>query len=297
VSEREEAGQPQRYCRNCGAEFRPGDAFCASCGTRLTPVYEEEGPRREDSPTTDAPSTSSASILSGETLRHVPQNLLRWFRDLPVALKVAGVVVVGMLLLLILFSPLALVAAMLLLVVSVIAAIKAWQGRSVKGWRIVAVVSFVLTFAFAGVYDALYGSSFNSSTNSTDSRSNKNATKQAAADEKNTQALREAAFRPPPLGVEDQKYIDDLWVTGDTATVEFVKGIVEPGDNFMAAAERVQGTQTCGSTASVVAKNDIPVETVRVISSRDEELAACDVKRRATTGKDKQNQRTTKDRS
>jgi zinc-ribbon domain len=157
VSEREEAGQQQQYCPNCGAEVGLRNAFCVSCGTRLITEHEEEGFRQEGSPTTDAPSTSSAGTLYGDALRGLPENLLRWFKGLPVALKVAGVVVVGVLPLLILFSPLALVAAVLLLGVSVIAAIKAWQGRAAKGWRIVAVASFVLAFAFAGIYDVLYG--------------------------------------------------------------------------------------------------------------------------------------------
>lgn len=34
----------RRYCRNCGAQARPGDAFCVSCGARLD---EESDPRNE----------------------------------------------------------------------------------------------------------------------------------------------------------------------------------------------------------------------------------------------------------
>jgi hypothetical protein len=157
VSEREEAGQQQQYCPSCRAESKPGDAFCASCGTRLIQEYEKEDPRREGASTTDAPSKPSTGILSGDALRGLPENLLQRFKGLPIALKVAGVIVVVVLLLLILFSPVALVAAMLLLGVSVVAAIKGRQGRSAKMWRTVAVAAFVLTFAFAGVYDALYG--------------------------------------------------------------------------------------------------------------------------------------------
>lgn len=37
MSEREEAGQRQRHCPNCGAEVRLENAFCVSCGERLSP--------------------------------------------------------------------------------------------------------------------------------------------------------------------------------------------------------------------------------------------------------------------
>jgi hypothetical protein len=158
--------------------------------------------------------------------------------------------------------------------------------RAIKGWSIVAVASLAFVVIFSYFSTVVLGSLSDGPTSGTDSGSKKNVTKQAAADEKNTQELREAAFRPPPLGVIDQTYIDELRVTGDTATVEFV-GMVELGDNFMAAAERVQGKQTCSSTAKVAAKNDIPVDTVEVISSRGEELATCDVKGKTTIGKNK----------
>ncbi len=35
MSEREESGRPQRYCTDCGAQIRPGNAFCVACGARL----------------------------------------------------------------------------------------------------------------------------------------------------------------------------------------------------------------------------------------------------------------------
>jgi hypothetical protein len=35
MSENRGSRQPQRYCRNCGAELRPGTAFCTSCGEPL----------------------------------------------------------------------------------------------------------------------------------------------------------------------------------------------------------------------------------------------------------------------
>jgi hypothetical protein len=37
----EGSGQRQRYCTKCGAEVRPGNSFCTSCGTLLNSSREE----------------------------------------------------------------------------------------------------------------------------------------------------------------------------------------------------------------------------------------------------------------
>src|SRR5829696_9115790 len=42
MASREEAGTPQRYCRNCGAQARPGSRFCGVCGNRIAPVTPED---------------------------------------------------------------------------------------------------------------------------------------------------------------------------------------------------------------------------------------------------------------
>jgi hypothetical protein len=85
--------------------------------------------------------------------------VLRWLKDLPVAYKVAGVVV-GALLLLTVLSPLGLVAAAVLFGVSLIAlVVRVAQRRSVRRWGIVAGASLVLVFALGGISNALYGSS------------------------------------------------------------------------------------------------------------------------------------------
>lgn len=44
----EGSGQPQRYCRNCGAEVRSGIQFCVSCGASLAPEPETSESARED---------------------------------------------------------------------------------------------------------------------------------------------------------------------------------------------------------------------------------------------------------
>ncbi len=43
MSENRGSGQPQRYCRNCGAELRAGTAFCTSCGEPLGSADQNTG--------------------------------------------------------------------------------------------------------------------------------------------------------------------------------------------------------------------------------------------------------------
>lgn len=315
MSEEEREGPPQRYCGGGDAEIRPGDAFCASCGKPLglgdsdqaghSPAPEESeigGPKSGSAAQDEAVSSTADRAVrtspgGGSNRSGAFQGRARWFEELSIVSRalLVGLAILVALPLLALLSPIALVAAAMSFGVGLIGLIvRLGQRRSVKGWGLVAVGSLALMVLSGYFLVLIYGSLLDGSSSETGSGSAKDAAKQASADEKNTQALREAAFRQPPLGVRDQKYIDDLRVTGGTATVEFV-GMVEPGREFMAVAERVQGKQTCSSMASVAGKNNIPVDKVEVISSRGEELASCGVKRFTTTGKDKQKQRTTAD--
>ena len=51
MPDREGFERPQLYCRNCGAQARPGNAFCVSCGERLNverntrPIVRGSDPR------------------------------------------------------------------------------------------------------------------------------------------------------------------------------------------------------------------------------------------------------------
>lgn len=296
----EEAGQPRRFCRNCGAEVRPGDAFCASCGVRLDPEIEDpdsqasklEGvggsePSIEqgtsspiEKSTETGPKTNTPRLDYGKAYERI--------KDLPVVFQV--VLGLGLMVLLGLLIPV--VGAMAFAVlfgVSLIGLIvrvgqrRMGQRASFRGWGILALASL----AFIVVYGPLY----DSPATSTGSRSNKNATEQAAIDGKNTQALREAAYRRPPFGVKARDVIDDLQVTGGTAKVKLV-GLAEPGDEFGAAAERVQAKETCGSLVDVAAKNEIPIDKVEVVNVRGEKVADCGVKKQeTTTGKTNQKQK------
>lgn len=174
MSEEERAGQQQRYCRTCGAEVRPGSAFCISCGTRLIPGPEGEGtphpappPGGWSMPFADTIHESlqgasgwlraaSTGLDKGALLR-LPERAVRWFKDLPSTPKlvIAGVLLLALFTVL---SPLALVAAVLVFGVSVVALIvRVAQRGSVVRWGLVAAASLVLIFAFAGISSALYG--------------------------------------------------------------------------------------------------------------------------------------------
>jgi hypothetical protein len=100
------------------------------------------------------------SDLSTDGIRRLPRRAVEWFRDLS---SIPKLVLVGLasLALLVLLSPVALVAAALLFGASIIALIvRVAQRGSIGGWGIVAVVSLVSMLMFAGFSDALYDTGF-----------------------------------------------------------------------------------------------------------------------------------------
>ncbi len=175
MSEEERAGQPQGFCPNCGAEVKPRNNFCVSCGERL--VQGPASPNQTPSGSSQSGQFGSLANTLQETFRRLTQrfsepssaspkdtflrevldDLLRWFSNLPTVAKVA-IVGLGVLVLLVLLSPLALLVAALIFGVSLIGLIvRMAQRKSVRGWGIVAVVSLVLMFTFAGISSVLYG--------------------------------------------------------------------------------------------------------------------------------------------
>jgi hypothetical protein len=173
LSEKKEAGQ-ERYCGNCGAVIRPGNEFCTSCGMRLPQEPEGSSQTRPRASPQEQPASivdtlqvafqKAVGWLKGISLasrvddfRVTLSKVIRWFKNLPVISKVVltGLVV---LVLLVLLSPLVLLIAVLAFGVSIIGLIvRVVQRRSVRGWGIVAAVSLVLIFVFAGISYALYG--------------------------------------------------------------------------------------------------------------------------------------------
>ncbi len=171
MSQQEEAGQSQRYCRNCGAEVRSGNAFCVSCGASIAAEGEWPGQAHSSSAHRQSPAGAAlgealwgmlrrfgrSRTYSDDALRNALRNLLWRVKDLPIGLKVAGAVV-GVLLLLTILSPLGLVTALFIFGVSIITLIvRVRQHRSVKRLRIIAVTSLVLMLVFAGASNAFYG--------------------------------------------------------------------------------------------------------------------------------------------
>jgi hypothetical protein len=150
--------------------------------------------------------------------QRAPQNLLQRIKDLPLAVKIAGLVV-GALLMLTVLSPLGFVVALLLFGVSFIGLIvRLGQGRSIKGWGIIAVVSLVFAFVFAGVSDALYGGVLSGSSNpgvGDAARTGETTSKGNAASKVDLkQATKEGSVEGTDIDPRLQEIVDDWRLLG-----------------------------------------------------------------------------------
>src|SRR5215211_8216732 len=92
--------QPQRYCGNCVAEIRSGNAFCVSCGAPVTAESGEPGPSPSGSdlprrlrPFLDDLRRSLRQSADGlrntfsgfntDVIRRLPRRAMDWYRDQP----------------------------------------------------------------------------------------------------------------------------------------------------------------------------------------------------------------------
>jgi hypothetical protein len=228
MSEKGGLEQPQRFCTNCGAQIRSGNAFCVSCGTPVTAESGEPGPSPSSSDLRgrlrsflDDLRRSLRQSADGlrntfpgpntDVIRRLPRRAVEWFRDLS---SIPKLVLVGLvsLALLVLLSPLAVLVSALVLGVSIIALIvRVAQRGSVKGWAITAVVSLAFAFAFVGISDVLYGGSFVAGGDPGRSRANDGPVYGASSEEGSAEQVTvnppEAARHPsltvPPYTVVD----------------------------------------------------------------------------------------------
>ena len=76
-------GQPQRYCRACGAEAKPGNTFCISCGESLAPALQGYGQANSFSSNRQESFSDAGRMVLGAVIDY-----LRAFAD-PTKLKVA----------------------------------------------------------------------------------------------------------------------------------------------------------------------------------------------------------------
>ena len=60
--------QPQHYCRNCGAEVRPGTQFCVPCGVSLVREPSGSDEAHSASPPPTPPQLSLADSLKDAML-------------------------------------------------------------------------------------------------------------------------------------------------------------------------------------------------------------------------------------
>lgn len=183
MSEGEQPNQPQRYCTNCGAEVRQGNAFCVSCGASLTGEPAEPAmshPQERSSGYDQPPADPVMDFLRNlerrfkgafanlrmTDLGDAPRRMLGWFGNLHPAIRLllAGLV---LLVLVVLLSPVMRVIAIIAFLVSVAFLIlNGVQRRFSPIWSVAAASSLVLVFVFGGLSGAIYG---NGSMGSSDS--------------------------------------------------------------------------------------------------------------------------------
>src|SRR5215217_4480923 len=204
------------YCTNCGAEIRPGNAFCVSCGAPATPRAEEPGPMHWEPVSSAGPPSPFDKLLTqlrqaGRRYREAfwgPGSRTyrghgRWrafltgaarrFGATPLTLWVAAGAV---LVLLILLVPAARWAAVVVLLVSIVAVgVQAQQRKPIEGWGLVLIVSFTAT-VLGGLVSADPGDG------------GSRPTEQVAVDDVYTPILQDAVFTPGIAGEECAAVVD-----------------------------------------------------------------------------------------
>ena len=176
------AGQPQRFCTNCGAELRAGTGFCVSCGASVGGTPLGQGPEHPGGEYSEPRSSSatesladslrgkleglrrwssgSSSSLGTRDIRHIRNRMVNWFIGLP---SVPKLILVGLVLvaLLVVLSPVVRVVAIIAFLISVVVlATLGIQRKPVRGWVVAAICSLVLIPVSSGVSGALYGTGF-----------------------------------------------------------------------------------------------------------------------------------------
>lgn len=112
-----EAGRPERYCANCGAQVRPGIAFCVSCGERIDIAHEERA-TASASPWVTASDSKGGGLLSQ--------------REIWLAMYAAGVLVFLVVIYLVLRYSVALGVLLVVLSVFAVAVVRRARGSQMR---------------------------------------------------------------------------------------------------------------------------------------------------------------------
>lgn len=142
-----DSDQPQRFCRNCGAQVRSGNAFCVSCGVNLS----------SDLQSSNHPTHEEASVASQQRLQGLYEKArVSWSRlDTRVKWGVLGIVGI---VLLILLSPIAKWVSIVALSISVlILIVQAVRREPLKQWGILSAALLISVWMFSGMSSAIYG--------------------------------------------------------------------------------------------------------------------------------------------
>jgi hypothetical protein len=162
----EQTEQPQRYCRHCRAEVKPGRRFCVSCGERVGSGTRDFHATREtwarrtrlgQSGSLDAAVQGKTASETSTSTGSIFQSLYRRFQGLPFVSKAVylGLSVVG---LLVVLSPLTFLAGVGLTAASAtVVIVRVFSRRPWTRWAIVAVAAMLTTLAAGSISNTLYG--------------------------------------------------------------------------------------------------------------------------------------------
>jgi hypothetical protein len=167
-SGKEQAEQPQRYCRYCAAEVRSGSRFCVSCwkpvnsDTRDFRTTREAQDRRTRSRRSGPPGAGQGetALDPSTSIDSIFQSLYHNFRALPLVSKAIYIGLFAIVLLTIL-SPLTFLAGVASIAVSAtIFVVRALSHRPWGGWAVIAAIAILPTLAAGSVANTLYGIPF-----------------------------------------------------------------------------------------------------------------------------------------
>ena len=138
------------YCRNCGAEMTATAKFCQECGQdQSVSVPQDQRIQTEDVPVPPPPAPTEAVSATPPPQRGGA--LPTWTKGL---LIIGALIVLGLSFAL---SPLMVFVALLVLIVAVVVLIfRAFRGRPLRNWSLVAAAALLLFFAYGGVSAAMF---------------------------------------------------------------------------------------------------------------------------------------------
>lgn len=149
-----DSNQPQRFCRQCGAEIRSGSSFCISCGAALT------APRSSSQSAVGESSFQRVGARTWAATQEVPSKAKEFWSRLDRRVKwgLLGILLIGLLLIL---SPIAKWISIVALIISILVLIvQAVRRESLKVWGISSASLLLSALVFSGIASVVYSDGF-----------------------------------------------------------------------------------------------------------------------------------------